>query len=110
MSAALRLFQARTPTGLTEPMTGPEVIEWAVYHNMQFRLEPSQVFNEFTVVACDLAPLSEDEIQAFRQGCRERPVVMSTPDGVQHALPTARTVYELASPVSLEEIQHDSKP
>ncbi len=61
-----RLFQAITPTGMTDPMTAPELIEWALFHKMRFCYEP-RAFNEFKVKACDCELLTKAEMAAFEK-------------------------------------------
>lgn len=58
------MFQAIGIWGVTEPMTGPELIEWAKYHNMQYTDE-HKLFSDFSVKRVDLEPLTGSQIAAF---------------------------------------------
>jgi len=68
---AVPMYQASGQFGSTSPSTGPDLIRWAEFHNMQYEETPS-MFHHFKVLRCDLKPLSEDEVEAFSE-CRWRP-------------------------------------
>lgn len=68
------LFQASGIWGVSEPMTGPELLDWAVYHNMQYTEEP-KLFSDFTVQRMDLEELTESQLETFRK-CRWKPSQM----------------------------------
>ena len=59
------MFQASGIWGLVDPMTGPELIDWAKFNNMQYRETP-RVFPDFKVQRVDLEPLTTAQITAFR--------------------------------------------
>ena len=64
------MFQASGIWGLVDPMTGPELIDWAKFNNMQYRETP-RVFSDFKVQRVDLEPLTngtDNGIQDMRVG------------------------------------------
>lgn len=73
------MYQACGMFGSTDPSTGPDLIRWAEFHNMEYDEEPS-LFHHFKVLRCDMTPLSEDEIRAFSE-CQAG--VFEKPPGVE---------------------------
>jgi hypothetical protein len=51
---------------LVQPMTGPELVRWARFHNLQFVEHDPDTFVEFSVQRCDLKPLEDHELSIFR--------------------------------------------